>query len=227
MSGFFITGTDTGSGKTYVTVLLARQLIAQGYRVAALKPVASGATWVAGELRNADALQLQAASNVELSYAEVNPYCFEQSIPPHLAASQQQLEIDLAVIAKQVSHAQSRADIVLVEGVGGWLAPLRTDATVADLARLVRLPVLLVVGLRLGCLNHALLSVAAILNSGCELVGWIANAIDPNYAVTKETIDYLGSHIQAPCVGVISYQPADIAQCCDIQLTEMIDPRKT
>lgn len=227
MSGFFITGTDTGIGKTYSTVLLARHLIAQGKRVAALKPVASGATWVAGELHNADAQQLRAASNVELSYTEINPYCFVSPIPPHIAASQQQVEIELAVIAKQVSQAQSRADVVLVEGVGGWLAPLNTNETVADLARQVQLPVLLVVGLRLGCLNHALLSAAAIANSGCELAGWLANLMDPNYAVADETIAYLRTHLPAPCVGVISYQADAIAQLGVMQLNEMMACPKT
>jgi dethiobiotin synthetase len=227
MTGFFITGTDTGIGKTYSTVLLARQLIGQGYRVAALKPVASGADRINGQLRNADALQLQVVSNVELSYTETNPYCFMPPIPPHIAASQQHVAIDSAVIAKQVLQAQARADAVLVEGVGGWLAPLTSNATVADLARQLHLPVLLVVGLRLGCLNHALLSAAAIANSSCELAGWLANVIDPNYAVADETITYLRTHIPSPCVGVISYQSTEIAQLDARQFNEILARQKT
>ncbi len=209
MNGFFITGTDTGIGKTYATVLLTQQLIAQGYRVAALKPVASGANQVAGELRNDDALQLQAASNVELSYAEVNPYCFALPLPPHIAASQQKITIDLAKITTQVSQVQSLADFVLVEGVGGWHAPLYNDMTVADLAQQLQLPVLLVVGLRLGCMSHALLSANAIVASGCELAGWIANNIDPGYSVVIESITYLRTQIHAPFLGCITHNAAE------------------
>lgn len=205
MKGFFITGTDTGIGKTYTTVLLAQQLIAKGRRVAALKPVASGANLVAGELRNDDALQLQAASNIELGYAQVNPYCFAPPLPPHIVASQQHVKIELARIATVVSHAQSIADFVLVEGVGGWHAPLNDDATVAELAQRLNLPVLLVVGLRLGCMNHALLSAKAIVASGCELAGWIANNIDPGYDVVGESIAYLQTQIHAPLLACITY----------------------
>jgi dethiobiotin synthetase len=212
MTALFITGTDTGIGKTYATVLLVQQLIAHGYRVAALKPVASGADLIDGGLRNEDALQLQRVSNVPLSYDEVNPYCLAEPISPHLAAAAANVCIDFAIIEKQLRSLQSRADVILVEGVGGWLAPLRDDATIADLVCSLRLPVILVVGLRLGCLNHAVLSARAIVESGIELAGWIANAIDASYSQVDASLLYLRTHIAAPLMGLISHNGTTLQQ---------------
>jgi dethiobiotin synthetase len=201
----FITGTDTGVGKTVATLLLARQLIARGLRVAALKPIASGARMIDGQWRNKDALQLQQVSNVELSYAQVNPYCFELAVAPQIAAAQQQRVIDLDVIAHAVARVQ--ADVVLVEGIGGWQVPLNEQATLADLAVLLQLPVVLVVGLRVGCLNHAILTAQNIRAAGCHLQAWIANQIDPDFVLVEAHLATLQKHLAAPLLGVIPHNP--------------------
>lgn len=203
----FITGTDTGVGKTVATVLLARKLIAAGLRVAALKPVASGATIIKGQLCNDDALQLQHASNVELSYTQVNPYCFELAVAPQIAAAQQQQVIDLDVIAHSVAAARTHADVVLVEGIGGWQVPLNDQATLADLVVLLQLPVVLVVGLRMGCLNHALLTAQNIRVAGCHLQAWIANQIDPAFLFIEDHLATLQKHLGVPLLGVIPHCP--------------------
>ncbi len=203
----FITGTDTGVGKTVVTVLLARQLIAHGLRVAALKPIASGAHLIDGQWRNDDALQLQQASNVALSYAQVNPYCFELAVAPHIAAAQQQQVIDLDVVAHSVAVARAHAEVVLVEGVGGWQVPLNDHATLADLVLKLHLPVILVVGLRVGCLNHAILTAHNIRATGCHLQGWIANQIAAEFLFSDDHLATLQRHLDAPLLGVISHHP--------------------
>ena len=203
----FITGTDTGVGKTVATVLLARKLMAAGLRVAALKPVASGATIINGQLCNDDARQLQHVSNVELSYTQVNPCCFELAVAPQIAAAQQQQVIDLDVIAHAVAAVRARADVVLVEGIGGWQVPLNDQATLADLALLLQLPVVLVVGLRVGCLNHALLTAQNIRATGCHLQAWIANTVVPDFLYVKDHLATLQKHLDVPLLGVIPHCP--------------------
>ncbi|MBI3561018.1 MAG: dethiobiotin synthase [Gammaproteobacteria bacterium] len=205
MTSFFITGTDTGIGKTHVTVQLLRQLGARGQRVAGLKPVATGAQWRNEQLCNDDALQLQAASNVELPYAVINPFCFAPAVAPQMAAAREQRVIDTAVIVKTVEQARSISDLVLVEGVGGWLTPLSENTTLADLARVLHLPVILVVGLRLGCMNHALLTARAINQAGCRLHAWVANQLDPQYSETEATVSYLRRHLPSPCIGTVQH----------------------
>ena len=207
MQSVFITGTDTGVGKTWVTKLLASTLIAQGLRVAALKPIASGAINMNGQLCNDDALQLQQAGNAGLSYAQVNPYCFELAVAPQFAAMQQHAVIDLDVIARAVEFAGAQADVVLVEGVGGWQVPLNDHATLADLALKLGLPVILVVGLRIGCLNHAILTAQNIRATGCHLHAWIANTIVPDFLFAEEHLMTLQKHLAAPLLGVVSYRP--------------------
>ena len=182
--GFFITGTDTEIGKTVVATALVRALVSRGLRIAAMKPVASGATRTPLGLRNDDALALMAVSNVEAPYERVNPYCFEPAISPHIAAEEADITIDLARIRHEFAALAARADCVIVEGAGGWLAPVGPRATMKDIANTLELPVVLVVGVRLGCINHALLTKLAIESHGARFAGWIANT---GAAVTSPT----------------------------------------
>ncbi len=175
--GIFVTGTDTGIGKTVVSLGLMQALQDQGLTVAGMKPVSAGCEQTAAGLRNDDAVLLQQQSSITLEYAAVNPYAFEPAIAPHLAARAAGVEIDLDVILTAYRALAARVDCVVVEGVGGWRVPLNERASVADLAAALGLDVCLVVGLRLGCLNHALLSAASIEAAGCHLAGWVANRL--------------------------------------------------
>ncbi len=201
--GYFVTGTDTGVGKTAVALGLMHCLQAQGYRVAGMKPVASGCEATPAGLRNADALQLQHQSSIALDYALVNPYAFAPSIAPHIAARQAGVRIELDTIQSACAQLAGQVDRVVVEGVGGWLVPLNERETLADLARKLELPVVLVVGLRLGCLNHALLSAAAITHAGLQLAGWVANCLPPEPDCVEENINALKSRLPAPLLGVV------------------------
>ncbi|MBE9516222.1 MAG: dethiobiotin synthase [Proteobacteria bacterium] len=203
--GYFITGTDTGVGKTVVSIGLIQAFVQQGKQVAGLKPVASGCDQTEDGLRNADAVALQAAANVALPYDTVNPYAFELAIAPHLAAAQNKSSIEVLDIERIVGSVREQADIVIVEGVGGWLVPLNDSETLSDLARALNLPVILVVGLRLGCLNHALLSAQAIAASGLKLAGWVANSVDPEFEQSQQNIATLKHWLDAPCLGQIPY----------------------
>ncbi len=204
-AGYFITGTDTGCGKTEITLGLMRLLQAQGVTILGMKPVASGAVETAQGLRNDDALRIQQAGSQQLPYATVNPYTYLPAIAPHLAAQQQGEEIRFQQIDACYQELVSQADMVLVEGVGGWRVPLGPDGDVAALASTLGLPVILVVGLRLGCINHALLSATAICSSGLQLAGWVANQVVPDMAEIAGNIATLEQHIQAPCIGTIPY----------------------
>ncbi|WP_233081757.1 dethiobiotin synthase [Rheinheimera soli] len=204
MQTVFITGTDTDAGKTYVAVALLQGLKALGYRTVAQKPVAAG---VNDSGFNTDALQLQQHATEALSYQQVNPYCLADAVAPHLAAAKAGLCIEPAVLTKELQQLQnSNADIALVEGAGGWLLPLNDHSTMADWVTELQLPVLLVVGMKLGCLNHALLTVREIQRSGLKLLGWVANCIDPDMAYQQENINYLQQKLEAPCLGVLPYQ---------------------
>jgi dethiobiotin synthetase len=173
--GYFITGTDTGVGKTAVTLGLMQALQDQGKTVVAMKPVASGCEPTAAGLMNADALLLQQQGSIDLDYERVNPYAFQPAIAPHLAAEQAGTHIEISEIVNIFKEMEINTDCVLVEGIGGWQVPLTENETLADLASALGLGVVLVVGLRLGCLNHALLTAQSIAASGCKLSGWVAN----------------------------------------------------
>lgn len=194
--GCFVTGTDTGVGKTLVSQVLLHALRRAHAAVAGFKPVASGCDRTREGLRNADALALQAASSIPLSYDTVNPYAFELPIAPHLAAEEAGVSIDLDAIVRNIESVA--ADRIVVEGVGGWLVPMNRSQSVADLAQGLGLPVVLVVGLRLGCLNHALLTADAIRSRGLELYGWVANRIDPAFERCDENIAALQERLDAP-----------------------------
>jgi dethiobiotin synthetase len=187
----FVTGTDTGVGKTVVACALVRGLRALGARVAVMKPVASGATPTPAGLRNADALGLIEAAGLALPYGLVNPFCFEEPVSPHIAAKYAGSTVDTGTIAACFSTLAAQADWVVVEGAGGWLAPINDRESMADIAAALALPVLLVVGLRLGCLNHARLTRLAIDAYGLSCAGWIANAIDPLMAHAADNLGTL------------------------------------
>lgn len=219
MRGFFVTGTDTEIGKTWCSLGLMAHLQQQGHRVAAMKPVASGCVATAEGLRNDDALKLQAQASLVLPYEQVNPYAFEPAIAPHLAAEAAGLSIDIDAIASQCCDITQRCDSVIVEGVGGWQVPLNAEHSVADLAAVLGLPVILVVGLRLGCINHALLSAASIRARGCTLAGWIGNCVDAQLPQLSGNIRAIEARIDTPLLGVVPYQPSQDAPGIAAHLT--------
>ncbi|HEV7716779.1 MAG TPA: dethiobiotin synthase [Steroidobacteraceae bacterium] len=186
--GLFITGTDTGVGKTLVSVAIMKALAGEGLRVAGMKPVAAGAEPTPIGLRNDDALALAAAANIEISYETVNPFCFPLPASPHISAEHAGIAIDLVVIRKNFDALRANSDVVVVEGAGGWLAPINDRETMADIAATLNLPVVLVVGLRLGCLNHALLTAQAIESRGLRFAGWVANHLQPRFEHARENI---------------------------------------
>ncbi|MBU0501531.1 MAG: dethiobiotin synthase [Gammaproteobacteria bacterium] len=204
--GLFVTGTDTGIGKTVVSLALMGVLQRQGYRVLGMKPVASGSepTWQG--LRNQDAERLRSKGGVDVPYDWVNPYAFEPAIAPHLAAAQAGIPIEFGRILHAYQSLANQADWVVVEGVGGWRVPLGKDGGVKELAAALDLPVILVVGMRLGCINHALLTADSIMTYGCTLLGWIANAIDPAMARLEENIATLAQEMPMPLLGRLGFR---------------------
>jgi len=208
MSGIFVTGTDTDCGKTTVSVALLNALRKQGKSVAPFKPVAAGAEQVNGQWQNDDALRLMRAAECSLPYESVNPYCFQQPISPHLSREGQ--EIDMQRLLTQSNALQAEHDLVLVEGAGGWLVPLNEQMDVADLAVQLQMPVLLVVGLRLGCLNHARLTEKAILSNGVPYLGWIGSVVDPNMLALDQNIATLEQKLEGVYLGVLSNGASEI-----------------
>jgi len=219
VSGYFIAGTDTGVGKTAVSVALIHKLVEGGGKVAGMKPVASGCRNTALGLRNEDAEAMMSVASVPLDYELVNPYAFEPAIAPHLAAYESGQKIELEHIRDCFETIMAAADCVVVEGVGGWRVPLGRVITTEHMAKTLDLPVILVVGMRLGCLNHALLTVDAIARAGMELAGWVANQVDAGMARLEENIDTLCQRIEAPLLGHIPCvkkpEPALIASHLD------------
>ena len=193
--GFFVTGTDTEVGKTHVSCLLLKQYAAQGLKVIGMKPIAAGCELVNGEWGNEDVQKLIAASNVTAPLDLINPYRFKEPIAPHLAAEKVGVTIEIETIVSAFKQLQTMADVVIVEGAGGFLVPLNTKANMADLAIALGLPTILVVGLRLGCINHSLLTVEAIKARGLALHGWVANHIDVEMEVQKENIQTIAKQL--------------------------------
>ncbi len=203
MKGLFLTGTDTDCGKTRVAVALAHALRAAGYQVAPFKPVAAGAERTPAGLRNADAEALIAACGGGWDYGLVNPYCFVPPVSPHLAAAEAGQIVDASVLRGAAEQLAAQADLLLVEGAGGWLVPLGPGINIEDLALALGLPVVLVVGLRLGCLNHAQLSADRIRRSGVGLAGWIGSMVDPAMQRREDNIASLRDLLPAPCLGLL------------------------
>ena len=204
---WFVTGTDTGVGKTRIAAALCRALAARSISVAAMKPVASGCSVTPEGLRNDDALALLAAMTVRARYSDVNPYAFAPAIAPHIAAQEAGIRIDFDVLDRAFERLRMQSQAMIVEGAGGWLAPLDATRGFADLAAHWRMDVVLVVGMRLGCLNHALLTAESIERRGLRLRGWVANAIDPGFERLPENIASLRNRLRAPCLGNFSFEP--------------------
>jgi dethiobiotin synthetase len=205
LSGLFVTGTDTGIGKTHAGVALIRSLRSTGRRVEGMKPVASGCAPIDGQWCNEDALALMAAAESKADYASVNPYALPVPTAPQLAAAQVGLTIELPVLQEAYRKLAGQADFVLVEGVGGWLAPLSDSLDQADLVRALQLPVLLVVGMRLGCINHARLTEQAVSASGGLLLGWLANDIEAGFDADGRYFEALSRSMQTPCLGRLPF----------------------
>ena len=203
---YFLTGTDTEIGKTFTTCALLHQARLRGLRACGLKPIAAG---VDAQGRNDDVENIVAASNAGLDRKIINPYCFAPAIAPHIAAREAGCEIDFETIQRACTAARQQADWLLVEGVGGFCVPLGTEKNSADLAVHLALPVIMVVGMRLGCINHALLTAEAIAFRGLKLAGWVANRIDPGMSRFEENLATLHALIDAPLLGTLPHNPPD------------------
>lgn len=197
---FFITGTDTDVGKTYVACKLIKDYVAQGYKVVGMKPVAAGGELVDGKWLNDDVLKLEAASNVKAPRELVNPYSFKEAIAPHIAAEIAGVEIEIEVIQQAFRRLAGMADIVIVEGAGGFLVPLNSKESMADLAVALNIPIILVVGMKLGCINHSLLTAEAIKARQLNLHGWVANKIAPDMPFCDENIATISQKLHMNCM---------------------------
>lgn len=216
----FITGTDTDAGKTYCTAALLQGLQQRQLKALGLKPFAAG---VNADGQNTDALALQSATDLPLTYQQVNPVCLVDPIAPHIAASRQGLTLTFSQLTdavRAVEHYQT--DFTLVEGAGGWMLPMTDDDYLSDWVAELGWPVILVVGMKLGCLNHALLTVQALQHAGVPLVGWIANCIDPDMLSANENIASLQQRIPAPCLAVLPFAAEGVASAMQLQLADAV-----
>jgi dethiobiotin synthetase len=204
-TAWFVTGTDTEIGKTFTTCALLHHARAHGLRALGMKPIAAGADAIDGQWVNEDAARLRAAGSFDPGLEWLNPYCLQRPVAPHIAAAAEGVRLDPARIVAAFRHLQSLADVVLVEGVGGFRVPLGDDYDSADLAVALGLPVILVVGMRLGCINHALLTAEAIAARGLALAGWIANRVDPKMLCFDENVAALETRIAAPLLGIVPH----------------------
>jgi dethiobiotin synthetase len=203
---FFVTGTDTDVGKTHVACQLIKDYVAQGYQVIGMKPVAAGCELVDGTWVNEDVLKLEAASNVRAPRELTNPYSFKEAIAPHIAAEKAGVEVKIQVIKQAFKKLIDMADIVIVEGAGGLLVPLNETETMADLAAALNIPVILVVGMKLGCINHCLLTAEAIKSRDLTLHGWIANSVDPNMQFYNKNIETITRKLNLISLNVYSFE---------------------
>lgn len=219
---FFVTGTDTEIGKTTIAAALLYAAKQQDLSTAACKPVASGSAPSPEGLRNDDALALLAQCTKTLCYDEVNPVALAPAIAPHIAAQQADVDLSVSRLLPAIQNILARrADLTIVEGAGGWMVPLTEQERLSDLAQQLNLPVILVVGIRLGCINHALLTVESIQQHGLALAGWVANYLAPENKVSQQNVQYLTTHIAAPCLGVVPYldlaRPEQVAPYLSLQ----------
>jgi dethiobiotin synthetase len=222
--GFFITGTDTEIGKTTASLALMHAFKQQGYKVAGMKPVAAECQATKDGLRNDDALKLLNESSIELPYELVNPFAYEPPIAPHIAAAQANFPIYIDVITNAYGKIAAQADIVIVEGVGGWAVPINEHQTMAEVAKALHLPVILVSGIRLGCLNHTLLTYGAIKSSGCLIAGWIANLLNEENTVSQQNIEYLKKSLPITYLGTLPYLDNNqlIPQQVDLNINSLL-----
>jgi len=218
----FVTGTDTGAGKTWASCGLLAAFAATGRTTVGMKPVATGCVKRGDAWQNEDALALQRAGNIDRPYELINPVALPDPVAPHIAPASAGRRIDLVGLCDAYRQLASGVDAVVVEGIGGWRVPLATDLSTVDLVRALDLPVVMVVGLRLGCISHALLTAECIVADQVVLAGWLATQCDPDYDVTPETMNYLSEQIAAPMIGVIPHLdalvPARIASCLQPEL---------
>jgi dethiobiotin synthetase len=205
--GVFVAGTDTGVGKTRVTAGLLQALRSAGVRAIGMKPIASGTIAVDGVEMNQDVATIAEVSAAGATLADINPYCFNWPVSPHIAAERAGIVIDLERIVSAYGRLATLCDVVVVEGTGGWLAPIGPGMTMADVACRLQLPVVLVVGLRLGCLNHALLTAQAVESAGASLIGWIGSVIDPAMPALSENLHTLNQRLPAARWALLPYAP--------------------
>ena len=203
MHSFFITGTDTNIGKTAITCSLIAKCIEEGFRAGGMKPVAAGCHIENGYMISDDVKKIIEVSNVDLNIKEINPYSFEPPIAPHISFKSN--EIDINLIKKYLRSFENKMDYLFIEGVGGYAVPLTKTFTTADLVENLDIPVILVVGMKLGCINHTLLTVESILNKKQKLCGWVANQIDGDMQAYEENFFFLKEKIKAPCLGEVPY----------------------
>jgi dethiobiotin synthetase len=201
--GYIITGTDTNAGKTWATIALMRYFKQQGKTVAGMKPVASGCFMQNGQLKNEDALLIQENASVHIDYDLINPYAYKLPVSPHIAGINNPVNLDK--IVESFNTLKALADIVLVEGAGGWYAPLNDREDISDLATALALPVIMVVAIRLGCINHAKLTLEVIHHSGIPCAGWIAVCVDPDMLKPDENIQTIKTALDVPLLGVLPY----------------------
>ena len=204
-TAYFITGTDTDVGKTYIASALVRHFVQQGLQTVGMKPVAAGAELVNGRLLNSDVTALIKAGNVDADVKLINPYVFAPAIAPHIAAEQDGASVSIDNIQQAFDALQAQSDVVVVEGAGGFRVPINREQTMADLAIQLNLPVIMVVGIRLGCINHALMTAGSIKATGLNLVGWVANRIDPDMPALAENVTTLKAMIKAPCIADVGW----------------------
>lgn len=221
IKAYFITGTDTGVGKTLIASALVYKFAQSGLKAAGMKPVAAGCELADGKLISADVAVLIKASNVSAPLEQLNPYAFAGAYAPHIGAREANIGIKLTVIQSAFEALGSVADVIVVEGVGGFCVPLGDNLNTADMSAHLNIPIILVVGLRLGCLNHALLTIGAIKARGLNLTGWVANSIDPAMFMFDENLLSLKERIKAPCLGVVPWQVnanfKRVAECLSIK----------
>lgn len=209
----FVTGTDTGVGKTHISVGLLKSFQAMGYQALGVKPIASGASWIDGQLKNEDGLKLNQASSILMDYKLTNPIVFEEPIAPHIAAEKENITLTLKeMIAKTDAILNYPCDVHVVEGAGGWFVPLNEHESIADYVIHHQMDVILVVGIRLGCISHAILTHNAILQANLRMAGWIANCIDDATVEHEEIIKTLNKWLKSPCIGVVPYGEEMVVQ---------------
>jgi dethiobiotin synthetase len=201
--GYFITGTDTNVGKTWATIALMRYFKRLGLTVAGMKPVASGCSWQDGQLRNEDALLIQANASLAVDYDLINPYAYERPVSPHIAGINNPVQLEQ--LSAKCEQLKTLADVVIVEGAGGWYSPINAREANSDLAIALALPVIMVAAIRLGCINHARLTYQAINQSGANCAGWIAVCTDPDTLSRDENINTIKATLDTPLLGVLPH----------------------